>query len=303
MTFDEDASLLESALGGPDTTTRSQTVWQVRLAPVDADLRCSDLDERAPRSPRPRRMAAELAAPDPSADPCEISASGGYQRLENQLYRVQVHDDVPNPASGADGTFLWSRDNGCVVAGIDALELVDADEAVLTLDRLGRDDELSFEAGQLVELTSRDRELRGLPGFLAVTGPRTGFDLPVTWRGTAARLARRPRDGADRAPLGGRAGADHYRPDRPGGRACRSASRPAGDRGPATTGRSRRGPSGSPTGSPRSAARSSGRRRPGATSSSHPRGVRAPRHPAGDPRPVRRPLVDRRPTAGGCSRP
>ena len=129
-------------------------------------------------------MAAELAAPDPSADPCEISASGGYQRLENQLYRVQVHDDVPNPASGADGTFLWSRENGCVVAGVDALELVDADEAVLTLDRLGRDDELSFEAGQLVELTSRDRELRGLPGFLADTGPRTDFDLPVTWRGT-----------------------------------------------------------------------------------------------------------------------
>ena len=207
-------SPLSAAPTPPPGRRRSGRCGWPRSTPTCAAPTCTS----GPRDHRgPRRMAAELAAPDPSADPCEISASGGYQRLENQLYRVQVHDDVPNPASGADGTFLWSRDNGCVVAGVDALELVDADEAVLTLDRLGRDDELSFEAGQLVELTSRDRELRGLPGFLAVTGPRTGFDLPVTWRGTAARLARRPRDGADRAPLGGRAGADHYRPDRPGG--------------------------------------------------------------------------------------
>lgn len=187
VTFDEDPSLLESALGGPDTTTRSQTVWQVRLAPIDDDeLLCSDLHERALQPPDPRRMAAELAPPDPSADPCEIAASGGYQRLENQLYRVQVHDG-PDPASttAPDGTVLWSRDNGCVVAGVDALDLVDADDAVLTLDRLGRDDEMSVQAGQLVELTSRDRELRGLPGFLADTGPPTGFDLPVTWRGAA----------------------------------------------------------------------------------------------------------------------
>jgi hypothetical protein len=186
VTVDEDPALLEPALGGPDTTTRSQTVWQVRLSPIDEDVTCSDLHERAVQPPHPRRMAAELAPPDPSADPCEIGASGGYQRLENQLYRVQVHDG-PDAASttAPDGTFLWSRDNGCVVAGIGALELVDAGNAVLTLDRLGRDEELSFRAGQLLELTSRDRELRGLPGFLADAGPPTGFDLPVAWRGTA----------------------------------------------------------------------------------------------------------------------
>ena len=151
-------------------------------------------------------MAAELDSPDASADPCEISASGGYQRLENQLYRVQVHDE-PDPPS--DGTFLWSRDNGCVVAGIDALELVDADEAVLTLDRVGRDDELSFGAGQLVEL---DQPRPGAARPAGLPRRRGAADRLRPARDLAAqraRLARRPRGGADRAPLGGRPGADH----------------------------------------------------------------------------------------------
>ena len=184
VTFDEDASLLESALGGPDTTTRAQTVWQVRLTPVDTAARCSDLHAQLERPRTPGRMAAQLAPRDTSADPCEITASGGYQRLENQLYRVQVHDGPDATSTTApDGTFVWSRDNGSVVAGVDDLEIVDATHAVLTLDRIGRDDDLTIGAGQLVELTSRDRELRGLPGFLADAGTPTGFDLPVTWRG------------------------------------------------------------------------------------------------------------------------
>ena len=84
----------ESALGGPDTTTRAQTVWQVRLAPSRRRLRVL-------RPARPGTaltdaagtMAAALAdRPTADADPCQITAAGGYQRLENQLYRVQVHD-------------------------------------------------------------------------------------------------------------------------------------------------------------------------------------------------------------------
>ena len=191
VTADEDASLLESALGGPDTTTRAQAVWQVWLAPIRDGVLCSDLHAEAAQPRTPRRMAAELAPPAASANPCEISASGGYQRLENQLYRVQVHD-APDPSSATapDGTVLWSRDNGSVVSGVGALDVVSATHAVVTLSRLGRDEELSFRSGQLVELTSRDRELRGLPGFLADAGVPDGFELPVTWRaGGPASLA------------------------------------------------------------------------------------------------------------------
>ncbi|MBK6872040.1 MAG: PASTA domain-containing protein [Kineosporiaceae bacterium] len=185
VTFDDDPLLLESALGGPDTTTRSQTVWQVRLEPIANNaVRCSDLHALAAAGRTARRLVASLAEPEDEANPCEISATGGYQRLENQLYRVQVHHEPdPTAPQPQPGTFLFSRDNGSVVAGIAELTL-DGATAVLTLDRLGRDDELSFREGQLVEVTSADRELRGLPGFLAHTAAPTGADLPITWLGT-----------------------------------------------------------------------------------------------------------------------
>ena len=179
-------------------------------------------------------MVASLTEAAPNADPCQITASGGYQRLENQLYRIQIHDGT---SAGSDGTFLWSRDNGVVVAGLAGLEVVDGgggpDTGTLTLDRLGRDEELSFAAGQLVEVTSTDLQLRGVPGFLAVAGTPvlvldTGgssstLDLPVTWLDAAPRTAI-VRAGADRAALGRRPGAPGAgrrrggRPDPPGGR-------------------------------------------------------------------------------------
>ncbi len=194
VTFDEDPALLEAALGGPDTTTRSQTVWQVRLAWLGNGELCRDLHAGEWRVRSPRCMVAELAEPPTAADPCQISLAGGYQRLENQLYRVQVHD-APDPEAEYDppqepeadpppATFLWSRENGSVVARVTGLEEGEAEQtAVLTLDRVGRDEELSFRAGQLVELTSTDLELRGQSGFLADTGAPDGLELPVTWRG------------------------------------------------------------------------------------------------------------------------
>lgn len=203
VTFDEDPELLEPALGGPDTTTRAQTVWQVRLEPIGEADRCSDLHGRAAAPRRPRLLEARLAEPPESADPCEISASGGYQRLENQLYRVQVFDG-PDPGNvrAPGGTFVFSRDNGSVVAGIDELTPVDtaAGTAVLTLDRLGRDDELSFREGQLVEVTSTDWELRGRHGFLATAGAPTGLTLPITWHGTPP-VAPASLDALGRAPV------------------------------------------------------------------------------------------------------
>ena len=190
---EEDPALLEPALGGPDTTTRLRTVWQVKAAPLPAPasggtpVTCSDLHAGA-ADPRPARtLKASLDPPGADADPCLISSAGGYQRLENQLYRVQIHT---GDAKAADSTFLWSRDNGIVRAGLTGLE-VSGSDTTLTLDRLGRDEELSFTAGSVVEVTSTDLELRGEPGFLATAGaPEVVSDaggsasslrLPVTW--------------------------------------------------------------------------------------------------------------------------
>ena len=47
----------------------------------------------------------------PATDPCELPPTGGYRGLENQLYRVEIHD--PGPPGGRR-TFKWSRDNASV---------------------------------------------------------------------------------------------------------------------------------------------------------------------------------------------
>ncbi len=168
VTAEEDPALLEVALGGPDTTTRAQTVWQVRAEPVDPGTTCVDLHVTGWLHRTPRPMAAGLQAPGTTADPCEISSTGGYQRLSNQLYRIQIHDD----GSAGPATFVWSRDNGSVFAGLTDIDDATTTTATLGLDRVGRDEQSSFADGDLVEVTSTDLELR-----------RRG----ASWRGRARR--------------------------------------------------------------------------------------------------------------------
>jgi hypothetical protein len=177
VTPDEAPELLEPALGGPDTAMREQTAWQVRLERLDGQV-CSTWST-TPR--QPRAMVAGLRAAMAAADPCDISSGGGYQRLENQLYRVEVVDVDPQPR------FVWSRENGSVVASLLSIDTTSETgmNAALSLDRVGRDDDLSISQGDLVEVTSADRRLRGLPGFLAVAGPVVDLVVHVAWSGTA----------------------------------------------------------------------------------------------------------------------
>ncbi len=185
VTADDEPWLRESALGGPDTATRVRTTWQVRWTPLAPAEVCLDLHAAGWLARTPRTMIAALRPPEADADPCRITTKGGYQRLENQLYRVQIHDDG---SAGGPATFVWSRENGSVVSTLLTItpsDLPDVDH-VLGQDRVGRDDELSVREHDLVEVTSTTRQLRGQPGFLARAGAPNGLDLPVTW------LASRP---------------------------------------------------------------------------------------------------------------
>ncbi|MEJ2862578.1 DUF6519 domain-containing protein [Actinomycetospora flava] len=177
VTPDDDPALREPALGGPDTTTRARTVWQARL----------DRDGAASTPGSPGRMVASLARtpldPGQGSHGAESSGAegsdlpGSYTRLENQLYRVQIHDTGPGGPR-----FLWSRENGSVVAGIEKIEADGpASRAVLTVDRIGRDVELSLRAADIVEITSTDQMLRGRPGYLATVGAPDQLRLPITW--------------------------------------------------------------------------------------------------------------------------
>jgi hypothetical protein len=168
VTAVEDPHLREVALGGPDTATRVQTAWALRILrdpqgePVDTgQIGCHDDHPAwdALTAPSAGRMSARAeAAPDPE-DPCAIAPEAGYRGLENRLYRVEVHD--PGPLGTA--TFKWSRDNGSVLSAIVAFEAADE----LRLHSLGKDRVLRFGADDRVEVLSGQSELSGTPGTMA----------------------------------------------------------------------------------------------------------------------------------------
>lgn len=281
----DDRLLREVALGGPDTTTRIKTVWQVKVLPIaqtgsedlgklrdqakqlQADLEnlaklAKDLqdqqekvkqqmDQVGPRAPEFKQLQkllkqltaklddvnqktaqenadleavkakiAELSAatgtpacddafpewralldqggtlnarsqpPDPSSNPCLLPAGAGYRRLENQLYRVEVHQ------GGALGTatFKWSRDNGTAVTTIESIQ-----GGVITVHDIGPDDALGFAHGQWVELADDTLELNGLPGQLAQIDTINAATREITLQGVTPKPLAATPSGVDLA--------------------------------------------------------------------------------------------------------
>ena len=106
----EDDGIREVALGGPDTATRTKTLWQVKLlGPIPAPLTCAsepglwtDLLDSAQNGKLSARAPSDTTATDPSVVP----PGAGYHRLGNLLYRVEIHEV---DASGAIKPLKWSR--------------------------------------------------------------------------------------------------------------------------------------------------------------------------------------------------
>jgi len=195
ITFLDDGRIREVALGGPDTTTRKQSVWQVKVMeiapePDDIDLltRYAELrakselnesegEELSKISPRAVKVLGnlckkgeesldELGEPPTgklrtrtkeqtgTSGPCQVPPGGGYERLENQLYRIEMH----RGGNLATARFKWSRDNGCLATGI---EDVDVGKKEITVKDTGRDEFLSFANGQWVEVVDDHTDLQG----------------------------------------------------------------------------------------------------------------------------------------------
>ena len=162
VTVLEDPSLREIALGGPDTTTRIQSAWQVRVIQNVGDHGCGD-DIPAwdtLTAPSAGRLSSSAVAPPASDDPCIISPSGGYRGLENRLYRVEIH--TPGPIGGG-AKFKWSRNNATIASSISAIP----SPTQITVQQVGRDQVLRFEIGNFIEITDDFREFQGLTGHMA----------------------------------------------------------------------------------------------------------------------------------------
>lgn len=179
VTAIEDPAIRETALGGPDTATRAQTVWQVKLirkGDKDTDLTCESELGLAP--PTGKLRARAQTADDPK-NPCIVPASSGYTRLENQLYRVEVHKGgtLSSPPVSDGPTFKWSRDNGSIAT--EWLSQDPLDKNKLTVQSTGRDSVLRFEKSGWLELTNDARELRGEPGEMRQIGEIEGDVIKI----------------------------------------------------------------------------------------------------------------------------
>jgi hypothetical protein len=154
----EDDTIREKALGGPDTASRQQIIWQVKV--MNSHCYDNSLLESYQfwssvtndfLSSIPGSLSARVKPVPASNASCLTAPDAKFRGHENQLYRVEIHKGgVVNEA-----TFKWSRENGSIVT---ACELIGS-ELILQNSR-------GFDANQWVELTCEELELRGQPGTL-----------------------------------------------------------------------------------------------------------------------------------------
>ena len=163
----EAPEIREIALGGPDTATRARTIAQVRALPLPPsspfDFDCGttlaawDALINAPVPLLSARSEPQLAA----TSLCEIAATAGYRRLENQLYRVEVH------SGGSTPTFKWSRENGSVAYAVVSVSVDSVSQrTTVRLAARGRDDNLDLTVNDRVELIDDDAELTQRAGTM-----------------------------------------------------------------------------------------------------------------------------------------
>ncbi|NER83598.1 MAG: hypothetical protein F6K42_29435 [Leptolyngbya sp. SIO1D8] len=200
ITFVEDydpntPGIREVALGGPDTATRSQVVWQVKVIPAESideflegfEGRRNAIFEATPPSrelnvriryltresfraylqasgvelkPGTGRLRARVDNQKDETDPCRLSPKSKYRGLENRLYRVEILSHTAEAA-----TFAWSRYNSSVMFPI--LQADTGGETVtVSLEHLGQDARYSLTEGDSVELVSDRWVLNNEPRFL-----------------------------------------------------------------------------------------------------------------------------------------
>jgi hypothetical protein len=172
----EDPDLLEVALGDVDTSTRTQTVWQVKFLsqlsvkgiPIGKVTCDTDL---ASRFASGGTLTVGLNLPPGDPDPCLLPETGGFRDVENRHYRVVIHGSAFPPQ------FKFARDP--VITPIDTFATV-AGNAVLGVRRIGRDPALQFRKGDYVEVLNDRHELHNIPGLLAEIDAIDEFSREIT---------------------------------------------------------------------------------------------------------------------------
>ena len=200
ITYVQDDAIREVALGGPDTCSRAQLVWQLKalLRPDTAEqFDCTSLEGLLARELP--RLRARARLDKPPTELCVISPGSRYRGAENQLYRVEVQQGGVAATGAAGATFKWSRDNGSVVFPIVALS-----GTTVVVESLGRDDCLSLKPGDWVEVSDDDIAMGEQAGPLAQVDTVDRDELTVTLKlpaGATSLPAYAATDAPSRHPL------------------------------------------------------------------------------------------------------
>jgi hypothetical protein len=190
ITFIEDNSIPEPALGGVDTCSRAKLVWRIgalelKGADYDDKVNCMKVKERWHEivqnwEHRHRGLLRARTVDATEAQGIEAgSRNGRYRGPTNQLYRVEVHHGGSPEQGGAAPTFKVSRENGSVIFPITGI-----DGSVVALAQLGRDGRSSVKAGDWVEVSDDDYELERRAEPLLQVGQVNVVNRQVILEGT-----------------------------------------------------------------------------------------------------------------------
>jgi hypothetical protein len=178
LSYLEDPDLIDKAVG-VDTTGRLQTVWQVKLFDLanSPGASCNSDISGWPPPPSAGLLTTGTALAAPSG-PCCLTSGAAYTGMENQFYRVEIHQPgtpvsgatPPSPLPAGTATFKWSRDNASVMTSVSSIANVQNSQgdpaSQLAVQSLGRDQVLGFAPGNWIEILDDDLEFAGLPGEL-----------------------------------------------------------------------------------------------------------------------------------------
>lgn len=169
--------LIDPALSAdvPDTTRRRQVRWRPMAdrALPDRDEDLVELNKEsiihafdeynADRRLHPTLAARAHSGDEPEPSPESAPTPWGYRGVENQLYRVEVHEG----GDRGEATVKWSRDNGSVEFRLEDLGDPDGEGVrKATLRRIWFDARRGLEVGDWVELVDDHWSPFGTPAPL-----------------------------------------------------------------------------------------------------------------------------------------
>lgn len=198
----EEPAFADKALGDAQASGRLLADWQVLPQALTGPVSCTTVlnnpDWRRLSAPSTGTLAVRVQTGGPGTDPCSLLPQGGYTRLENLLYRLEVHGGNPIAPSGgspalADGPRLQlqglklklSRRNASVLVAITGITGTE-----ITVSPPAPDPRAWFAPGAWAEIVSPHDDLdpRAALGNERLFRVVRATDDRVTLEATAAAL-------------------------------------------------------------------------------------------------------------------